>query len=229
VQEKTEEVKEAAVKAAKPVVQVVAPAIEREEPKAASSLSRLAQPPSAPESTTDGDSLAGYDEDEDDESDEDETEEASAQTSPKTATPRAASPAPAAAAEGDKPKETYTGADHDPKKKLQAIITRTVWGFVLAGGAIGLVLMGHVYVIALIFVIQAMVFKELTNLFDVGYSGAHVTEEGKMTRTPEKEAKRRGRKEQRERWSRQMAWCVLNLRFRRAQADTFSRAGTSSP
>ncbi|BGO94390.1 hypothetical protein NBRC10512_002088 [Rhodotorula toruloides] len=208
VQEKAEEVKEATVKAAKPVVQVVAPAVEREEPKAASSLSRLAQPPSAPESTTDGDSLAGYDEDEDDESDEDEdeTSAASAQTSPKPATPRAVSPTPAAPAEGDKPKEAYTGADHDPKKKIQAIITRTVWGFVLAGGAIGLVLMGHVYVIALIFVIQAMVFKELTNLFDVGYSGAHVTEEGKMTRTPEKEAKRRGRKEQRERWSRQMAW-----------------------
>lgn len=206
------EVKDAAVKAAKPVVQVVEPAVEKTEPKPTPSLgSKLAQPPSAPESTTDGDSLAGYDEDEDDETVEDETEPASAQTSPKTASPRAASPAPAASAaasDGDKSKEAYTGADHDPKKKIQAIITRTVWGFVLAGGAIGLVLMGHVYVIALIFVIQAMVFKELTNLFDVGYSGTHVTEEGKLTRTPEKEAKRRGRKERRERWSRQMAWCV---------------------
>ncbi|KPV73976.1 uncharacterized protein RHOBADRAFT_28370 [Rhodotorula graminis WP1] len=62
----------------------------------------------------------------------------------------------------------------------------------MAGGCIGLVLMGHVYVIALVFVCQATVFKELTALFDAG--------------TPEREAKRKGRKEDRERWSRRMAW-----------------------
>ncbi|KWU43934.1 phosphatidate cytidylyltransferase, partial [Rhodotorula sp. JG-1b] len=77
-------------------------------------------------------------------------------------------------------------------KKLKAVLQRTVWGVVMAAGAIGLVCMGHVYVIALVFIIQAVVFKELTALFDAG--------------TPEREAKRKGRKEERERWSRKMAW-----------------------
>lgn len=73
--------------------------------------------------------------------------------------------------------------------------------------------MGHVYVVALVFIIQAIVFRELTGLFDAGYSGAHVGEEGKVVRSPEKEAKRKGRKEERERWSRRMAWYELLLLF----------------
>ncbi|GAA6016786.1 hypothetical protein JCM10207_003251 [Rhodosporidiobolus poonsookiae] len=178
-----------------------------------------AERPAAPASvsTSDGESQHGFTDDEasDDEEEEEKKVDTSAPStatpaSPANATPRPSSPAPASAVASsngsNKPKEAYTGADHDPNKKIKAIIQRTVWGVLMAGGAIGLVLMGHIYVVALVFVVQAVVYKELTGLFDAGYSGAHVSEEGKLVRTPEKEAKRKGRKEERERWSRRTAW-----------------------
>ncbi|GAA5947776.1 hypothetical protein JCM10213_002108 [Rhodosporidiobolus nylandii] len=173
--------------------------------------STSAERPPAPESvsSSDGESEAGFDDDEDEEEEEEakDRQEPAVAISPKAASPAASSPRPSSPTPtGDTPKEAYTGADHDPNKKIKAIIQRTVWGVVMAGGAIGLVLMGHVYVVALVFLVQAVVFKELTGLFDAGYSGAHVNEEGKMVRTPEKELKRKGRKEERERWSRRMAW-----------------------
>ncbi|GAA5936324.1 phosphatidate cytidylyltransferase [Sporobolomyces koalae] len=170
-------------------------------------------PPSSSVSETDLESQAGYDDDDDDEDDESAptTAASSVKAAPteRSATPTPSSPraesAPASGA-SSKPKEAYTGADHDPNKKIKAIIQRTVWGVFMAGGCIGLVAMGHVYVVALVFIIQAIVFRELTGLFDAGYSGAHVNEEGKIVRSPEREAKRQGRKAERERWSRRMAW-----------------------
>ncbi|GAA5905066.1 hypothetical protein JCM6882_002431 [Rhodosporidiobolus microsporus] len=184
-----------------------------------------AERPPAPASvsTSDGESQRGFSDDEDEDDEEEEAQAAkkddnsapstATPASPNAATPRPASPAPASSAltTDNKPKEAYTGADHDPNKKIKAIIQRTVWGVVMAGGAIGLVAMGHVYVVALVFLVQAVVFKELTGLFDAGYSGAHATEEGKITRTPEREAKRKGRKEERERWSRRMAWYFFSV------------------
>ncbi|GAA5972529.1 hypothetical protein JCM11641_001885 [Rhodosporidiobolus odoratus] len=181
--------------------------------------STSAERPPAPASvsSSDGESQGGYDDDEDDgeeveeeveeEEQKEDRQEPALAVSPNSASPKSASPRPASPTLiGEKPKEAYTGADHDPNKKIKAIVQRTVWGVVMAGGAIGLVAMGHVYVVALVFLVQAVVFKELTGLFDAGYSGAHVGEEGKMVRTPEKEAKRKDRKEERERWSRRMAW-----------------------
>lgn len=175
-------------------------------------------PPSSSVSETDIESQAGYDDDEDDEDDEETVpipaaSLASAESTgePDTPTPSSVgfSASQATSAVASKPKGAYTGADHDPNKKLKAVIQRTVWGVFMAGGCIGLVSMGHVYVVALVFIIQAIVFRELTGLFDAGYSGSHVNEEGKVVRSPEREAKRRGRKEERERWSRRMAWFVL--------------------
>ncbi|GAA6010252.1 hypothetical protein JCM11491_005411 [Sporobolomyces phaffii] len=176
-------------------------------------------PPSSSVSETDVESQAGYDDDDDDDEEEDdETVPISASSLEKADsigdvnTPTPSSPTVTAqtpsspVAHSNKPKEAYTGADHDPNKKIKAVIQRTVWGVFMAGGCIGLVAMGHVYVVALVFIIQAIVFRELTGLFDAGYSGAHVNEEGKVVRSPEREAKRKGRKEERERWSRRMAW-----------------------
>ncbi|GAA5831917.1 hypothetical protein JCM3766R1_000154 [Sporobolomyces carnicolor] len=167
-------------------------------------------PPSS--SVSESDIESQYDDDDDDDDDdEDEVVDSSKVEVPSDAnTPTPSSPktsrASAAPSVSNKPKEAYTGADHDPNKKIKAVIQRTVWGVFMAGGCIGLVAMGHVYVVALVFIIQAIVFRELTGLFDAGYSGAHVNEEGKIVRSPEKEAKRKGRKEERERWSRRMAW-----------------------
>ncbi|GAA5898858.1 phosphatidate cytidylyltransferase [Sporobolomyces salmoneus] len=166
-------------------------------------------PPSS--SVSESDIESQYDDDDDEDDDEDDemvapTGTANGESTPTPSSPQIASRTPAASSVSTKPKEAYTGADHDPNKKLKAVIQRTVWGVFMAAGCIGLVAMGHVYVVALVFIIQAVVFRELTGLFDAGYSGAHVNEEGKMARSPEKEAKRRGRKEERERWSRRMAW-----------------------
>ncbi|GAA5965436.1 hypothetical protein JCM3765_002380 [Sporobolomyces pararoseus] len=173
-------------------------------------------PPSSSVSESDIESQAGYDDEDEDDDDEDEApvahptsnnEPTSDSNTPTPSSPKISSRSPAtSAAVAHKPKEAYTGADHDPNKKIKAVIQRTVWGVFMAGGCIGLVAMGHVYVVALVFIIQAIVFRELTGLFDAGYSGAHVNEEGKIVRSPEKEAKRKGRKEERERWSRRMAW-----------------------
>ncbi|GJN93591.1 hypothetical protein Rhopal_006648-T1 [Rhodotorula paludigena] len=219
VRDKAEQVREAVVKSAAPVVEAVAPAAPAEQARPATETPRIVAHPPAPESvSSDDDDQAGvYTDDEEDDEDDAPATVTTAPTSPYANSPRPASPSPhvtsaaGASAAGEangagKPKEAYTGADHDPKKKIKAIMQRTVWGVVMAGGAIGLVCMGHVYVIALVFIVQAVVFKELTALFDAGYSGAHVSEEGKLVRTPEKEAKRKERKEERERWSRRMAW-----------------------
>ncbi|SCV72395.1 BQ2448_3932 [Microbotryum intermedium] len=106
--------------------------------------------------------------------------------------------------------EAYTGADHDPNKKVKAIIERTVWGFVMGGGAIALVAAGHLYCIVLVFLCQAVVFSELTSLFDVGYSNTihepHVAVHPSDPRAAEKELRRKGRREERNRYSRRMSW-----------------------
>ncbi|GAA5952289.1 hypothetical protein JCM21900_000476 [Sporobolomyces salmonicolor] len=213
----TDQVVKQAEKAKEEIVQQIEAVVPEAKPveplKPASSVPEVETTPPAPESVTTEE--GGYEDDDDDDDDDDEEDVAphSSALAPSSdvvnsATPRSSSPArpTSSPAANTKPKEGYTGADHDPKKKLKAIITRTIWGVAMAGGAIGLVAMGHVYVVALVFLVQAVVFKELTGLFDAGYSGAHVDAEGKMIRSPEREAKRKGRKEERERWSRRMAW-----------------------
>ena len=142
-------------------------------------------------SSDEGEPPAAYDSS--DESDIDETST--------TKAPLAKAPSPLAS---PKPKqEAYTGADHDPGKKKAAILTRTLWGLAMGGGAITICALGHIYVIALVFVIQAVVFGELTSLFDAGYaqqgaSGADGT--APVSR------KRANRREERDRWSKRMAW-----------------------
>ncbi|KAK4055009.1 phosphatidate cytidylyltransferase [Microbotryomycetes sp. JL221] len=168
-------------------------------------------------STSDAESVARYlDDDEDDDEDEDATdvEEPSSKMTPPSLTLQQPS-TPTRGSKNTTPtpkspvKEAYTGADHDPNKKIKAIITRTMWGLLMAGGAIGLVFMGHIYVILLVFTCQAVVFSELTNLFDAGYSG-QTNEQGEtIIQSPKeraRELRRLGRRAERERWSRRMSW-----------------------
>ncbi|GAA5847145.1 hypothetical protein JCM9279_002706 [Rhodotorula babjevae] len=234
VVERAEQAQEAVQDPAARVVEAVKPAAQAVEEQVRAAVPSSVAPQPQPESVTsddEGESMAAYGPSDDSDDDDDDEEvlasapATTAPTSPFANSPRPASPAPLATGTtaleqhaqhkpttvgvaDHQPKEAYTGADHDPNKKLKAIVTRTVWGVAMAGGCIGLVLMGHVYVIALVFVCQATVFKELTALFDAGYAGAAgaAGDEPKAVRTPEREAKRKGRKEDRERWSRRMAW-----------------------
>lgn len=185
------QVKEAVVEPVAPVVETAKAHAPIEEPLIADDAS-----------SSDAETQAHYTDD-DDASDIDET-------SPPSPLPQAPSPpSPPAIVVSSPPKDAYTGADHDPNKKIKAIITRTVWGLVMGGGAIGIVALGHIYVIILVFVCQAVVFSELTSLFDVGYSGSHGGEEGETAvsqRDRERELRRKGRREERDRWSRRMSW-----------------------
>jgi phosphatidate cytidylyltransferase len=160
-------------------------------------------------SSSDAETVPDYG-DEDD-SDLDDTSAPPVAAQPKPASPVGRAPSPPASKQAQvtaaATPEPYTGADHDPNKKLKAIITRTVWGLTMAGGAIGLVAMGHIYVIILVFVCQAVVYSELTNLFDAGYSG-HDADAVVSQRDLERELRRKGRREERTKWSRRTSWCV---------------------
>ncbi|KAM0754603.1 hypothetical protein T439DRAFT_321638 [Meredithblackwellia eburnea MCA 4105] len=144
----------------------------------------------------------------------------SASASASASSPRAASPLPAnspvpaspispsspsSPVATTAPGEAYTGADHEPSKKIQSIITRTMYSLLMIGGFIAILSMGHVYVIMLVFACQAAVFSELSGLFDAGTqpqpSGLAQTERDKV-----REERRRGRREERDRWSRRISW-----------------------
>lgn len=64
------------------------------------------------------------------------------------------------------------GADHTPGKKWQTVLTRVIWSLVMVAGFITLMALGHVYLIILVFIIQLLVFREVTNLFQVGYKAS---------------------------------------------------------
>ncbi|OAX39987.1 hypothetical protein K503DRAFT_855663 [Rhizopogon vinicolor AM-OR11-026] len=52
-------------------------------------------------------------------------------------------------------------------KKLQSILTRTLWTFIMIGGFVALLLMGHVYMIMLAMLCQTLVYREVTALFSL--------------------------------------------------------------
>ncbi|KAK1218491.1 phosphatidate cytidylyltransferase [Marasmius sp. AFHP31] len=53
------------------------------------------------------------------------------------------------------------------EKKKQAILTRTLWTFIMIGGFIGLLLLGHAYMIILVMLCQTLVYREVTALFSL--------------------------------------------------------------
>ncbi|WWC59420.1 uncharacterized protein I303_101976 [Kwoniella dejecticola CBS 10117] len=58
-------------------------------------------------------------------------------------------------------------------KKDRNVIERTTWTFIMIGGFIGLLCMGHPYMILLVMLCQTLVYKEVTALFDLRDHGAN--------------------------------------------------------
>ncbi|RPD78685.1 hypothetical protein L226DRAFT_610550 [Lentinus tigrinus ALCF2SS1-7] len=52
-------------------------------------------------------------------------------------------------------------------KKRQSFLTRTLWTFIMIGGFIFLLLMGHPYMIVLVMLCQTLVYREVTSLFSL--------------------------------------------------------------
>ncbi|KAF8556372.1 phosphatidate cytidylyltransferase [Imleria badia] len=52
-------------------------------------------------------------------------------------------------------------------KKRQNLVTRTLWTFIMIGGFMGILLMGHAYLILLVMVCQTIVYREVTALFSL--------------------------------------------------------------
>ncbi|KAG6869124.1 hypothetical protein C0993_001689 [Termitomyces sp. T159_Od127] len=57
--------------------------------------------------------------------------------------------------------------DTEKAKKRQSFITRTLWTFIMIGGFIGLLLLGHAYMILLVMLCQTLVYREVTALFSL--------------------------------------------------------------
>ncbi|KAK0226120.1 phosphatidate cytidylyltransferase [Armillaria fumosa] len=72
--------------------------------------------------------------------------------------PKAEQPQPPAKAEA---------ADPEEAKKRQNVVTRTVWTLIMIFGFIGLLLMGHGYMILLVMLCQTLVYREVTALFSL--------------------------------------------------------------
>ncbi|KAH7916504.1 cytidylyltransferase family-domain-containing protein [Hygrophoropsis aurantiaca] len=64
-------------------------------------------------------------------------------------------------------KPPATEQDAERTKKRQNLVTRTLWTFIMIGGFIGLLLMGHVYMIILVMLCQTLVYREVTALFSL--------------------------------------------------------------
>ncbi|WWC87060.1 uncharacterized protein L201_001945 [Kwoniella dendrophila CBS 6074] len=58
-------------------------------------------------------------------------------------------------------------------KKDRNVIERTTWTFIMIGGFIALLCLGHPYMILLVMLCQALVYKEVTALFDLRDHGAN--------------------------------------------------------
>ncbi|TFY53824.1 hypothetical protein EVJ58_g9226 [Rhodofomes roseus] len=57
--------------------------------------------------------------------------------------------------------------DGEKAKKRQSILTRTLWTFIMIGGFLTLLLMGHAYMILLVMLCQTLVYREVTSLFSL--------------------------------------------------------------
>ncbi|KAG1766999.1 phosphatidate cytidylyltransferase [Suillus occidentalis] len=77
-------------------------------------------------------------------------------------------------------------------KKRQSILTRTLWTFIMIGGFVALLLMGHVYMIMLAMLCQTIVYREVTALFSLK---SHASESG--------ETENKGKKDP---WSKTLNW-----------------------
>jgi phosphatidate cytidylyltransferase len=69
--------------------------------------------------------------------------------------------------DGDVQLVLKTKQEAERTKTKQNAVTRTIWGFAMIGGFIGLLLMGHVYMIMLVLLCQTLVYREVTTLFSL--------------------------------------------------------------
>ncbi|KIM69750.1 hypothetical protein SCLCIDRAFT_19537 [Scleroderma citrinum Foug A] len=70
-------------------------------------------------------------------------------------------------AEPDKSEAEREKLEAERSKKRQNMITRTLWTFIMIGGFVGLLLMGHAYMMILVMLCQALVYREVTALFSL--------------------------------------------------------------
>ncbi|KAI0339876.1 hypothetical protein BDW22DRAFT_1360910 [Trametopsis cervina] len=63
--------------------------------------------------------------------------------------------------------EAANPQDAEKAKKRQNALTRTLWTFIMIGGFLTLLLMGHAYMIVLVFLCQTLVYREVTALFSI--------------------------------------------------------------
>ncbi|WWD07853.1 hypothetical protein V865_005960 [Kwoniella europaea PYCC6329] len=75
--------------------------------------------------------------------------------------------------EGKDGEKTITLPPKHVVKKDRNVIERTTWTFIMIGGFIGLLCMGHPYMILLVMLCQTLVYKEVTALFDLRDHGAN--------------------------------------------------------
>ncbi|KAF8658252.1 hypothetical protein AX16_002028 [Volvariella volvacea WC 439] len=60
-----------------------------------------------------------------------------------------------------------TPEELEREKKRQNMLTRTLWTFIMIGGFLGLLLMGHAYMVLLVMLCQSLVYREVTALFSL--------------------------------------------------------------
>ncbi|TYJ54273.1 hypothetical protein B9479_005032 [Cryptococcus floricola] len=77
--------------------------------------------------------------------------------------------------DGLSPGEGKEGEKTIAPKKDRNAMERTVWTFIMVGGFITLLCLGHPYMILLVMLCQALVYKEITALFDLRDHGGDVT------------------------------------------------------
>ncbi|KAJ3483514.1 hypothetical protein NLI96_g6267 [Meripilus lineatus] len=65
-----------------------------------------------------------------------------------------------------------TPQESESQKKRQNALTRTLWTFIMIGGFITLLLMGHAYMVLLVMLCQTLVYREVTSLFSLKMKGS---------------------------------------------------------
>ncbi|KAH9839213.1 cytidylyltransferase family-domain-containing protein [Rhodofomes roseus] len=70
-------------------------------------------------------------------------------------------------ANGNASQQQENTQDGEKAKKRQSILTRTLWTFIMIGGFLTLLLMGHAYMILLVMLCQTLVYREVTSLFSL--------------------------------------------------------------
>ncbi|KXN92449.1 Putative phosphatidate cytidylyltransferase [Leucoagaricus sp. SymC.cos] len=100
--------------------------------------------------------------------------------------------------EAETPKASITkstgqvAAEAEKEKKRRNVFERTIWTLIMIGGFIGLLLLGHVYMILLVMLCQTLVYREVTALFSLA--------------TTESETQGKGSVKTRDPWSKTLNW-----------------------